>query len=66
MITLQTPNGLSVDVPETLDEDISPKFTVEQLQEVADYYKKHGYVVFKDIIDKKICEDIREVWDAEV
>ena len=66
MISLKTPNGLNVDVPETHLEDVSPKFTIEQTQEAYTYYDKHGYVVFKKIIDKKTCEKIRNIWDAEV
>ena len=66
MITLKTPNGLPVDVPEALVEDVSPKFTIEQTQEASSYYEMHGYVVFKGIIDKKQCEKIRSIWDAEV
>ena len=66
MISLKTPNGLDVDVPETHVEDVSPKFTIEQTREACTYYEKHGYVVFKGIIDKKTCEKIRSIWDAEV
>ena len=64
MISLKTPNGLDVDVPETHAEDVSPKFTIEQTWEACTYYEKHGYVVFRGIIDKKTCEKIRGIWDA--
>ena len=66
MISLKTPNGLDVDVPETHVEDVSPKFTIEQTREACTYYENHGYVVFRGIIDKKTCEKIRSIWDAEV
>ncbi|MFT4636064.1 MAG: phytanoyl-CoA hydroxylase [Arenicella sp.] len=66
MISLKTPNGLNVEVPETSIEDVSPKFTIEQKLEANSYYEKHGYVVFKGVIDKKICEKVRSIWDAEV
>ena len=66
MINLKTPNGLSVDVPETPDEDISPKFTLDQSQEAYDYYKENGYVVFKGIVDKTTCQTVKQAWDDEV
>ena len=66
MISLKTPNGLNVDVPETCVEDVSPKFTIEQTLEAFAYYEKHGYVVFKGVITKDTCEEIRSIWDAEV
>jgi phytanoyl-CoA hydroxylase len=66
MISLKTPNGLDVEVPENLDEDLSPKFTLEQCSEAKEYFEENGYVVFTGILDKEKCEEIREIWDAEV
>ena len=66
MISLKTASGLSVKVPETIAEDISPKFTLEQLDEASNYYKKHGYVVFNKLIDVKKCKEIRKIWDSEI
>ena len=39
MINLKTPHGLNVRVPEIDEEDISPKFKVEQLNEVKNLIK---------------------------
>jgi phytanoyl-CoA hydroxylase len=66
MISLKTPNGLPVEVPETSSEDVSTKFTLEQKQEAREYYEAHGYVIFKGVIGKNICKAVRDAWDAEV
>lgn len=66
MISLKTPNGLDVEVPETSSEDVSIKFTLEQKREASEYYKAHGYVIFKGVIDKKVCKAVRSAWEAEV
>lgn len=66
MISLKTPNGLDVEVPETSSEDVSTKFSLEQKREAGEYYKANGYVIFKGVIDKKVCEELRSAWEAEV
>lgn len=66
MIKLTTPRGLSVDVPETGDEDVSPKFDIEMRQEIRSYYEKNGYVVVKSAISPDACDEIRGLWEREV
>lgn len=66
MISLKTPNGLDVEVPEISSEDVSTKFSLEQKREASEYYKANGYVVFKGVINKKVCEAVRSAWEAEV
>ena len=66
MISLKTPNGLGVEVSETSSEDVSTKFSLDQKREASEYYKTNGYVIFKGVIDKKVCEAIRSAWEEEV
>ena len=66
MIDLETPNGISVRVPEALNEDRSPRFTAEQSAEAKAYYEQNGYVIFSGILDKEKCGEIRSLWDAEI
>lgn len=66
MIPLKTPNGLCVDVPEDNSDDVSTKFTVKQMSEASSYYKQNGYVVFKNILARESCQEVRRAWDAEV
>ena len=68
MIELHTPNGLSVEVPETKAEDNTPRFDVnEDMKNAVSYYKDNGYVIFSSCVlqeqftdkqqqgQKKIC-----------
>lgn len=66
MINLKTPNGLKVEVPETLTEDVSLRFTVDQAEEAREYYAENGYVIFTEVLERKKCEEIRDAWDSEV
>lgn len=66
MITLKTPNGISVDVPEAENEDVSSRFTIDQSEDAKEYYEKFGYVIFTGVIEKQKCKDIRKLWDEEV
>tara|TARA_B100000927_G_C16433234_1_gene456497 strand:- start:238 stop:1224 length:987 start_codon:yes stop_codon:yes gene_type:complete len=66
MISLKTPNGLHVEVPDINNEDVSKKFTLDQKPEAREYYEAHGYVIFKGVIDTKIIKSVRSAWDEEV
>jgi phytanoyl-CoA hydroxylase len=66
MIELSTPNGLRVDVPETLEEDPSPHFALEDLEAARRYYDDEGYVVISGLLERSICDELRALWDAEV
>lgn len=66
MIALKTLNGFNVNVPEIPSEDVSTKFCLNQEHEAREYYEKYGYVIFKGIIDAKVCDQIRHIWDDEV
>ncbi|WP_439534507.1 phytanoyl-CoA dioxygenase family protein [Polymorphobacter sp.] len=67
MVTrINTPNGIAVDVPDTDDEDISPKFGLDQLDAALAYYRAEGYVVFRRLIAAEDCDAIRALWEAEV
>ncbi len=66
MIELKTPNGLSVNVPSNVQEDVSPHFNIDQLEEAKLYYKDNGYVVFSSIIENDDCDEMRSLWDREV
>ena len=66
MINLKTPHGLNVRVPEIDEEDISPKFNVEQLNKVKNYFNAEGYVVLKEIISSDICDKACSLWEDQV
>ena len=56
MIQLSTPNDITTEVPETLEEDNSPRFDAKTDNEAAvKYYNNNGYVIFKDYISKGNC-----------
>ena len=67
MITLYTPNGLKVDVPETQAEDITPKFDINKdVKSAINYYEKNGYVIFKSLISKEKCKKLRDFWEQDI
>ena len=66
MIKLNTPHGLPVNVPEITAEDPSPKFSIEELDGIKDYYIENGYVIIKNLFPKQKCNQIMELWDEEV
>lgn len=66
MIDLKTPRGLSVRVPEDLDEDPSPRFSVAAAAEARRYYAANGYVIFRSLYPARSCDTIRRLWDEEV
>lgn len=66
MISLKTPRGLPVQVPESLAEDVSPRFDVGDAEGFVRYYRDNGYVIVRDLITAGQCEKIRALWEAEV
>ncbi len=66
MIELTTPRGLPVNVPETIEEDPSPRFTVSQASRAIDYYHEHGYVILSGVLAGEHCDRIRALWEQEV
>ncbi|HTP40150.1 MAG TPA: phytanoyl-CoA dioxygenase family protein [Steroidobacteraceae bacterium] len=66
MIELRTPRGLPVSVPESREEDPSPRFMLDRAGEARKYYDEHGYVVFRNLLPAQACEQIRGLWEREV
>ena len=67
MIELLTPNGLRTKVPENLSEDNSPRFDVNNdLTDALSYYNDNGYVIFSNCVSKKICDELRKLWDESI
>tara|TARA_S200000501_G_scaffold353461_1_gene373269 strand:- start:121 stop:1125 length:1005 start_codon:yes stop_codon:yes gene_type:complete len=67
MITLQTPNGFNVDVPENINEDTSPRFDINSdPQGALKYYNNNGYVIFSNCISHEDCKEIMNIWENEV
>jgi len=67
MIELRTPNGLISFVPETLEEDKSPRFNAEADNiEAVKYYNDNGYVIFKNCITKEQCEKLKNLWEKQI
>lgn len=66
MITINTPRGIPVSVPEFEHEDPSEKFEINQISEIKKYYQDNGYVIVKNLISQKKCDYIRKLWDKEI
>ena len=66
MINLKTPRGLPVAVPEFEHEDPSPKFGIEDSEEIKKYYHSNGYVIVKKLILADECNYIRQLWEKEI
>ena len=49
MIELNTKKNIKVSVPESLEEDDTPKFSIND-DGIREYYIEHGYVVIKNLI----------------
>lgn len=66
MLSLTTPRGLPVQVPEDLAEDKSPRFLASELEAIKSYYQLHGYVVVKSVFSSEVCDTQRGLWEEEV
>tara|TARA_B100001093_G_C26702672_1_gene959798 strand:- start:123 stop:1124 length:1002 start_codon:yes stop_codon:yes gene_type:complete len=67
MLSLKTPNGLDVEVPENISEDNSPRFDVKSnSQEAVKYYEENGYVIFSNCISEEICKKLRNIWEEKI
>src|SRR5262245_52245282 len=66
MLELTTPRGLPVRVPETADEDVSPKFDRSDSSGISAYYRENGYVIVRRLMAPDICDRQRQLWEEEV
>jgi phytanoyl-CoA hydroxylase len=67
MIELLTPNKLKVSVPENINEDKTPRFTInDEMQEAINYYHNNGYVIFSNCVAKETCDHLRELWEKNI
>ena len=66
MLKLKTPNGLEVEVAETPAEEASSRFTIEQADEIREYYDAHGYVVVSGVFPRSMTRKARELWENEI
>jgi len=60
------PLGREIDVPASPADDPTPAFTAEQTDELAAYYREHGYVVVRGVVALDRCERANRAFDAEV
>jgi phytanoyl-CoA hydroxylase len=66
MIELSTPRGLRVRVPETLEEDPSPRFDCKEQEQIREYYRQHGYVIVSGLVPSADCDKLRSLWAQEI
>jgi len=66
MLELTTPRGLPVRVPESPEEDLSPRFDPADLSAAAAYYRENGYVIVGKLFCAEVCELQRRLWEEEV
>ena len=61
----RTPTGITMQVPETVQED-GPSFRPGESRDAESYYREHGYVVVRNFFTTTACDRIRMAFDAEV
>jgi phytanoyl-CoA hydroxylase len=66
MIELRTPRGLPASVPETTEEDPSPRFELSDGEAIKRYYEENGYVIVRGLVPNRDCDTLRELWAQEV
>jgi phytanoyl-CoA hydroxylase len=66
MIELSTPRGLKVRVPETHEEDPSPRFHRNERERIRQYYEQYGYVVVSGLVASSDCDRLRLLWAREI
>jgi hypothetical protein len=50
-----------VNVPETRDEDQSPRFEAHDRRLIAEYYAANGYVIVGGVVPQGDCDRIRQL-----
>ena len=69
MIELRTPNNIKTLVPESVLEDDTLKFNINELNELnkaKKFYEDNGYVIFKKVFSNEVCDNLRNLWKNEV
>ena len=66
MKILLTQNNLKVTVPESREEDPTPRFDYRNLVEIKDYYEKSGFVLVAGLYDSQLCDEVRSFWDSQI
>tara|TARA_A100001234_G_scaffold204949_1_gene200235 strand:+ start:708 stop:1706 length:999 start_codon:yes stop_codon:yes gene_type:complete len=69
MIELNTPGKIKTSVPENETEDDVAKYDFNeesQLKNGIKFYNENGYVVFKDVFSKDVCQSLRKLWEDEI
>lgn len=66
MLRLKTPRGLHVEVPETVEEGPTVRFTPDQTPQIRQYYDDFGYVVVRGVVSPELCDGIRSLWNTEI
>ena len=67
MMQILTPNGLKANVPESLEEDDTPRFNFnEDSDKAINYYNKYGYVIFSKCISIENCIQLKNLWDKNI
>ena len=67
MISLHTPNGFSVELPENINEDTTPRFNINlETEQALKYYRDNGYVIFSRLITPENCKKIRNIWEKDI
>jgi len=66
-LDLFTKNGLLCRVPETDEEESTPKFNIfDDSLEARIFYKENGYVILKKVFNDCDCNSFIKSWDEEV
>jgi len=65
MMKIVTPTGKVIEVPETVESDIS-YFHPQDLQGALRFYRREGYVVIRSLLSPELCDQIRQAYRTEV
>lgn len=60
------PDGDRVGVPVSVDDASDPYLKLESSEAIRDYYEREGYVVFRNLIPKELCDQAKLAFEQEV
>lgn len=65
MYAIASPIGKMIEIPSVEAEDM-PYFTEDDISDAAEYYQDNGYVIFRGLVDPKLCGQTNSLFDKHV
>lgn len=66
MKVVLTPGGLPVEVPETIGEDSTKRFSFDEIEGAREYYKENGYVIIAKLFQEVTCCNVMSEWAKSI